>query len=391
MRYWQIALFPVIFFNLISFQSTGPENDHNCRLWGIIMSDTTSIPTQMITDHLMALRALGYSNDDGWGIGYYTTTSGMHRIAVIRRGEPAAPYDPRYIHVINELLGNPFPSAIAHVRRGSSGPLEGIPDPHPFLRHGYFRDFEMIFAHNGTIPIAPLYSLIQKTKPGYLLLNPADYYPNYLDSDLYAIFIIQTIDQNPDSSVEACIKLAINQLANSINQTDAQFNFVMTDGRTLWAVKFSLGISDAISLYYYPGVSESDFWVVASEPLDTSKLWSAIPCSTMIKLVPDQNPILIPLIDQDSTVTFIPLLEIRYDNPGRLPVEIHYRNNAPTWIKIFDHIGRLVTGFEIPNRRHGNIRWEGRDLHGRQISAGNYFCQMILPDTICSIKLTILP
>ncbi|OGC42152.1 hypothetical protein A2Y85_00945 [candidate division WOR-3 bacterium RBG_13_43_14] len=355
------------------------------------MSDTTTIPAQMITDHLMAFRGLGYSNDDGWGIGYYVATSSSNHLAVIRRGEPSAPYDPRYVHVIGELLNSASRSAIAHVRRASSGPLEGIPDPHPFLRHGIFRDFEMIFAHNGTIPISPLYSLIQKTKPGYLALNPADYCPDYLDSDLFAIFIMQMIDLHPDSSVESCIKIAINQLAALITNTDAQFNFTMTDGHTLWAVKFSLGASDAVSLYYYPGISESDFWIVASEPLDTSKLWLAIPCSTLVKLVPDQAPVLIPLIDSDSSAFFTPSLEILYDNPGRLPVEIRYRNNAPTSIKIYDISGQLVTNFTLPYRQQGTVIWYGLDRHQRLISAGNYFCQMILPDTTCSIKLTILP
>ena len=259
--YWLIFGL-VIFLSFIIFvQKTNdkPRPEHNCRFWGITYSEMSTSLADTIRTQLDSLRALSISNPDGWGFGYFMTPDTQDLFGIVVRGEPIASIDPRYTHAVEDMIKYSEYCAIAHVRSGSSGPTSGIPDPHPFLRESLNRDFKMLLAHNGNIPVKKLLEVIANTDPFYFRLNPPDYPPDYIDSDLYAIFIMATIDTYMNLTIEECIQTAVTRIDSAIGLSAAKYNFVMTDGTTLWALHYNKSTTDRATLYLYPNVSESSF------------------------------------------------------------------------------------------------------------------------------------
>ncbi len=358
------------------------EQNHECRFYGIIFSEINPKLNLLIKLHLDSLRHLGVNNPDGWGIGYFVPSPSDTLLPVIRRGEPSAPLDPRYTETIDEVLRNVANSAIGHVRKGSSGPISGIPDPHPFRRKCINRKFNMLFAHNGTIEEEVLFKLISQINPFYLEQNPPDYSPNYLDSDLWAILIIEILDTYPDLSIEECLKMAVVKLDSALNLQNAELNFVMSTGNTLWALNFTKSEPKAITAYYYPDSMVSSFWIVASQPLDTiTQNWVEIPNHTLVCLKPDEPVRLIPIFQKfDISKTKEHKVFHHYPNPFNHSVAINYyvSENNPVSISIYDESGRfvkrLIQESSIPGAY--TVYWDGTDEKGIVLPNGIYFCHI---------------
>jgi len=362
----------------------GPPSgkNHECRFWGIIFSTDSLIVNPLIRTHLESLRALGVWNPDGWGIAYYVQSELDTLLPVIRRGEPSAPLDPRYPEMVEELTRNIKKSAVAHVRKGSSGPTGGIPDPHPFRRRCINRRFDMLFAHNGTINTEVLLKLIQTINPFYLDQNPPDYAPNYLDSDLYSILLVEVMDEYPDLTIEECIKMAVIKLDSALGVNKAQLNFVMSSGNTLWTLNFTREEPKAITVYYYPDSIISKFWVIASQPLDSlSQKWIEIPNRTLVCLRPDEPVRLIPIYQKfnlsgkDITKNFF-----IQPNPFNESVKINYYVDQPgiVAIDVYDESGRfvreLLNEFKISGKY--TIIWDGCDDNNNPLPDGVYFIHL---------------
>lgn len=338
--------------------------------------------TDIIMTHLESLQELGATNPDGWGMGYYVESISDTILPVIRRGEPSAPVDPRYAEMVQEVVRNVTNSAVAHVRKGSSGPTSGIPDPHPFRRKCINRKFDMLFAHNGTINVDILLRLIFTINPLYLEQNPPDYYPNYLDSDLYSILLVEVMDSYPDLTIEECIKLAVIKLDSALSANEAQLNFVMSSGNTLYALNFTRSEPRAITAYYYPDSLISDFWVVASQPLDTlSHEWVEIPNRTLACFKPNEPVRLIKIYPKFDNIAFYSDENfVIQPNPFTEMVTINYFVSQPGIVKIriYDKSGRLVrrllNEFKITGRY--NINWDGLDDNMDRLPTGIYFCHI---------------
>ncbi|MEO0126892.1 MAG: class II glutamine amidotransferase [candidate division WOR-3 bacterium] len=369
------------------------EQNHECRFWGIILSENSPAISDIITTHLDSLRKLGANNPDGWGIAYFIESYSDTILPVIRRGEPSAPLDPRYSEMTKELLRNVKNSAVAHVRKGSSGPTGGIPDPHPFRRQCINRRLDILFAHNGTINTDILLRLISAINPLYLEQNPPDYSPNYLDSDLYSILLVEVMDAYPDLSIEECIKIAVVKLDSALGMSNAQLNFVMSSGNTLWALNFTKSEPRAITVYYYPDSLISNFWVVASQPLDTStQKWVQIPNRTIACLKPGEPVHLIPIYQKydrtgkDATKNFI-----LQPNPFNKSININYYVSKPGIVKIniYDESGRLVRRLLDEFKIAGEyvITWDGRDEANIILPNGIYFCHIQNENELKNLKI----
>ncbi|KPJ73594.1 hypothetical protein AMJ52_03500 [candidate division TA06 bacterium DG_78] len=357
------------------------RNAHNCRFWGIIFSGSDSSFENTIRSHLDSLKSLGTNNPDGWGICYYLAPDSSVLLPVISRGEPSAPIDLRYDRVVNDLVNYVEGSAIAHVRSGSSGLTSGIPDPHPFKRDGFYRDFHMLFAHNGLVPVDALLALIQSIDPTYLALNPPDYAPDYLDSDLYAIYIMEMIDVYHNYSIEECIKLAITKIDSALGTNSAQFNFVMSDGSTLWALHYTKPSERGFTLYYYPHEEISDYWVAASKPLDTlESWWVAVPNSTLVTLKPNQPPQLINIFLRDAQPSLGSGFGLIHPNPftTNTMITYHLLQTSDISLKIYDVTGRLVRTLSTGTENSGfyTVPWDGRDSRGVKLANGTYYCSL---------------
>jgi len=358
------------------------EKKHECRFWGIIFSEKTPKINNLIKTHLDSLRQLGSNNPDGWGMGYFVPSLNDILLPVIRRAEPSAPIDPRYSEIINEVIRNVEKSAVAHVRKGSSGLTSGIPDPHPFRRKCINRKFDMLFAHNGNINVDVLLSLIFYINPFYLEKNPPDYAPNYLDSDLWAIFLTEIMDTYPGLTIEECIKMAVIKLDSALVLQGAQMNFVMSEGSIIWALNFTKSEPKAITVYYYPDLLISDYWVVASQPLDTlTQKWVEIPNRTLVCLKPDEPVRLIPIFRKFDTIWIKDSNDFfNHPNPFNHTVAINYyvSKNGPVSINIYDESGRLVKrliqGLEIQGEY--TAYWDGVDDKGVYSAGGIYFCHI---------------
>jgi predicted glutamine amidotransferase len=382
-----IAVLGVLIF-IIDTHTGVKKISHNCRLWGIVCTASNDTIEFIISTHLDSLQNLGCYNPDGWGMGYYVQPETTAYLPVLTRGEPEAQLDPRYAQSIANMTRHMKKCAIAHIRRGSSGPTGGIPDPHPFYRTSTHWDFAMFFAHNGKLPTQTLFDLITKLDPDYLSLNPPDYNPNYLDSDLYAIYIMEVIDAFPDSTIEACIAYAVLSIDSACGPLPGEFNFVMTDGTSLWALCYTRNSTTGYGMYFYPHPGVSNYWIAASEPLDSlAGEWTRVPESILVTLTPGELPVSINVFDRFDELPVIPSssLDIIYPNPSLTAIHIRFSVNSPyehndyISIRIYDITGRLVREFFFPYHApgtQGSVLWDRTDACGDDVPAGTYVCHL---------------
>ncbi len=372
----------ILLYNGHTLQNQNLELFHECRFWGMIISEKTPLIDTLIITHLDSLCKLGTNNPDGWGIGYFIQSIGDSLLPLIRQGEPSAPLDPRYFDAVYELMRNMNKTAVAHVRKGSSGPPSGIPDPHPFRRKCLRRNLDLLFAHNGNINVDILMKLIENINPSYLEQNPPDYAPNYLDSDLWAILVVEILDMYPDLSIEECLRMAVAKLDSALETQTAQLNFVMSSGNTMWALNFTKSEPEAITVYYYPNDLVSNYWVTASQPLDTfTQQWLEIPNRTLARFRPNEPVLLIPIYrKQDMTIMRNRKNAQSRPNPFNQCVAIDYyvAENGVVSINIYDESGRLVRNLlkKIQMPGEYTIYWDG--LNDRNIPSANgiYFCKV---------------
>lgn len=371
---------------------------HNCRMWVMVTVDSMKPLDAMVRQQLDSLQDLGSRNPDGWGIVYYIRPDSITRLPVIRRGEPAAPSDPRYKLAVDELVKYGADGAMAHVRKASFGLTTGIPDPHPFDRRTGVINRRMLFAHNGSIPTAILLDLIRALDPDYLTQNPPDYNPNYLDSDLYCLYILENIDSYVDSTIEACVRTAVTRIDSALGTNYSSYlNFVMTDGATIWALCFADESPNTYPLYYYPDTGLSHTWVAASEPLDTYAVyWKAIPNKTMVTLVPGKVPRFTPmswpktLVREKSGSD----LMINYRSVNRRVAAITFTLSRPGYCKIaiYDETGRRVKNLIDGARAAGSyvVYWNGRDDRNSVLPSGSYFLTLAVDGLVTTKKIVFL-
>jgi len=399
---WALIIVIAVVILLILFTpATLEKPSHSCRMWGVTISTMHYSLELTIRKHLDSLKNLGSINKDGWAIGYYVLTKTDTLLPIVSRGEPSAPYDPRYNLAVTDLVTFMNSTGIAHVRNRSSGPND-IPNPHPFFRKSLNRNLNLLFAHNGSVATDVLLELIKATNSNYLGLNPPDYPdPSYLDSDLYFLFIVEIIDTYLSESIENCIRIAVAKIDSALGPRLSQLNFVMTDGYTLWALRFAESIPDYYTLYYYPstGPEASDYWIVASEPLDCNALfWTEIPDATIVTLRPNELPVFTYINGPPISTSYssAPITNTLWPNknPSRGGVMITYRLDVESDVRlsIYDIKGTkvrdLMKEIQIPGVY--SVTWNGRDDENNSVPAGAYFCNLSYGDNLISRKIILL-
>lgn len=236
------------------------ENQYACRFWGII---SDKVPKGIVLKHLSALKKFGKSNNNGWGIAYYFNSEDSRILArpLILRGRSRADINPDYESAMEEMAKHNPRAGITHVRLATSGHCN-VPNPHPFREKG------MLYAHNGIIDQKVLASLIGQK---YLDEYPLDYREPYIDSELYFIYLLKTMKENPSMPMEQVIRNVVETLYDSLTAVDSEskLNFVLTNGDNLWALRFATAGVDYYTVYYYPSSNTTlpKTWAVASEPL----------------------------------------------------------------------------------------------------------------------------
>jgi predicted glutamine amidotransferase len=356
---------------------------HACRFWGVV---GVGYPENLIADHLRDgttnnLVRLSGTYRNGWGIAYFLPDDVPLPLTrpVIRRGgaPPNHPSAVEFDLAVEELTAIRPKAALAHIRRCSSGPC-GIPDPHPLQHDG------KLFAHNGTISDSLLTALLTADDPRYLADHPPEYTGIPIDSELFLFYLLKTIDQHPELSEPEALQRALSDLASL---TGSRLNFVLTAGDGLYAARCATNDENDPVRYYPADGTPSPWWVVASQILGSyPDDWAAIPPRTLALFIPGQIPQFFP-IEGDTTST-TGLADARWaavgavaPNPARTGVAILLlgaREGMSATIEVWDAQGRLLwrEGPRPLGLGEREVRWDTRDLAGREVRSGIYFCRV---------------
>ncbi len=274
---------------LLSATTSVEQPAHECRLWAVTAPD---VPGAVLRAHLVdlpdSIKNLGESNDNGWGLGWWTPDDDE---AVIHRGEAPAYEDAFFDDAVAQAAADSPTVAVAHVRACSSG-LCHLPDPHPF--HLELMGRHWLLGHNGTISKDLLLSLVD---PDFLDSHPPDNGENadeWIDSELYLRLILQYVEAR-DGDVEGAIQAAIWDLHDGDGQVSGA-NFFLSDGETLWAYR------DGMTLYWFHDRVVAPCSAVASDyPTDDKGRWNKLSDGQLVVMHPDREPDLLQVWwDQDE-------------------------------------------------------------------------------------------
>lgn len=369
-----------LLFGIVAALLAGaPTSSSACRFWALVGD---AYPAGMIRDQLrdgapVNLRDLSHTNRDGWGIAFAHSDVDPHPLSgpVIRRGGSAAEYPsvPDYGAAVDELELLQPRAAIAHVRKCTASHC-GVPDPHPFWRDG------VLFAHNGRMSDSLMVALLTYDDPNYLLDHPPDYDSTYIDSELYLLYLLKYRAQHPEQSRAEALRHSVYDLSML---TSTRLNFVLMAGDTLFALRCAPD-DDLDPVRLYPGLSASPYWVAASQPLGNASGWVTMPPRTLAMLIPGQTPRLMAItadpVSEAADPSSVASIGRASPNPSAGPVMIPVAAGDAGRIASLDVIdasGRLVWSGQPVLLTAGatQLSWEGRDLDGRLVPAGSYWCR----------------
>jgi predicted glutamine amidotransferase len=203
-----------------------------CRLYVAIGEQLTD--EQIGHDLIRApysVRNLGHQYDDGWSISLYKDGKGA-----VFRGHTAANLDAEFPEVVRRVTDVKPNLVMAHLRKASSGCLEGVPNPHPF-KHS-LKNKEFLFAHNGGMPKKLLMELIGADYLADHLPKACTYDPphSWIDSELYFIYLLKKIDENK-GDVYLGLREGLRTLYQNLPKDRRYLNFLLTDGQRVWAFR----------------------------------------------------------------------------------------------------------------------------------------------------------
>ncbi len=373
-----------------------PQAAQACRFWALVGD---GYPQEMIEDHLRSgssanLKGLASSHPDGWGFAWRLPPSIPAPLdrPIIRRSRVAAddPWSGEYDAAVDEIIAASPNIAVGHIRRCSdqrdSCRCE-IPNPHPFQREGF------LFAHNGTIPVDVLISLLLEDDPEYITHHPPDYAGAFIDSELYFLYLLKAIDAHPEMTRVEALRQAIFRLAGV---TNCRLNFVLVSGDTLYALRYVPTIEGDPVRYYPANVPSPPFWVAASQALGSHMPdWGTIPPRSLAVLVPGEEAVFYPVGVTLDLPTTPPGGWMRGEmsgvrpNPARADIVIRVPASAPVegvtlesgdvTVEVLDAQGRVIWRSARGLRAEGRaieVRWDGRDLQGHVVPCGSYFCKI---------------
>lgn len=279
------------------------------RFWALIGAD---YPEEQITAHLRDgahenLKHLGIEDTHGWGLSAFADTVDPADLAfpIYRRGGPPADdeYAPGFTLAVDEMGAVRPRAAVGHVRKASSAHPD-VPDPHPFNHAGN------AFVHNGTLNTGFLVEYLEGDD--FLERYPPDYSDGHIDSEFYFLYLLKYIEQHPELTRGIALRDALRSIAA---QSSGRLNFIMTDGDTLYALRYN----DSEGVRFYPANAEpSPYWSVASQWMGESGTWGTIPEKTLCVFRPDEAPDFIPIHGEPVPDFSISAIEVerRLDQDG---------------------------------------------------------------------------
>lgn len=219
-------------------------------------------------------------NADGFGIGWY-----------VDENTPAT-----YLNIlpawsdtnVNGLAASiERPLWIGCVRSATEGQLTGLINTQPFVSGN------ILYTHNG---------FVRDFNPAFKTRCHERLQPEILagingstDSEFLFAIMRQQLREHADAGLQACLLESLAMMADIIGDGSALLNFIVTDGKQLYAVRHAVR-ADCPSLYF--NVADSAYpeaCLVASECLTTADTWQAVPANHLLVLNNKDKPALIAL------------------------------------------------------------------------------------------------
>ncbi|MGE0268261.1 MAG: class II glutamine amidotransferase [Candidatus Omnitrophota bacterium] len=264
---------------LLSFIFFLSSPSEACRFWVVVGAD---IDHQYITNQLLrepnSLKRLGETYRDGWSVGFYDQGD-----EVVIRGQGAASVDQKFDDAVRYIAVLEPEIIMGHLRRASSGCVNGVSNPHPFRIK--YNNKTWLFGHNGGIKKEILIDLIGSSflnahPPSVCNDQPPD---SWIDSELYFMLIMKTIKEYDDVTEEG-ILAALNKLYRKIPEQDRYLNFFLSDGKTVWALR------KGNTLFYRFDPRKKMTVITSSIPNQDQEDWVEFPEDTLAVIAPDQFP-----------------------------------------------------------------------------------------------------
>ena len=233
----------------------------------------------LVRQSIAAKEALGATQGDGFGLGWYDREL---EPGLYREVRPAWS-DENLKHLCRHISAHLF---FAHVRAATSTPTTR-PNCHPFT-HGRF-----MFMHNGSLGD---WDLIRRKVEA--LIPDAYYRARIGTTDSEAAFLAILGDDVEADAVGALAR-TVDRIAQMIRESGTanafRFTSALTDGENLYAVRYAQPREAANTLYYRE--DEGDL-VIASEPLDAErKGWQEVPANHILVAPALGKPRLEPFLE----------------------------------------------------------------------------------------------
>lgn len=277
------------FYSFILFLMILGQEVYACRFWCAVgENQPQKIMVKQLLQSPHSLKILGKEYADGWSVGYYREAE-----PVIYRGSDASNIDHNFDKAVYDVAQKPSPIIFSHLRRASSGCVEGVPNPHPFERTKGGKHW--IFGHNGGIKKQLLIDLIGKeyleaNLPTTCISNPPD---SWIDSELYFIFLLKNIEEDA-FDVNEGLKKGLTKLYEAIGEKSKYLNFFLSDGKTLWAFR------KGNTLFYYADQKEGVTIISSTIPDDDGKKWQIFPEDIIAQLGPSNAIKFFPILNRET-------------------------------------------------------------------------------------------
>ena len=192
-----------------------------CRLLGIIANRAVDINFSLLKAD-KPFKDFGSSNPHGWGIGWYE-----RKVAKVYKEGISIQESQKFSSRTKEVCS---PIVITHVRYATRGKTSRK-NAHPFKYENW------LFAHNGSVDRD---ELVNRLHNRYIAKLQGD-----TDSEVYFYCLLQCIE-NTDTIIDG-IKEAINVV---VDRRHTGLNFLLSNGKRLYAFRYSSNSESYYSLYY---------------------------------------------------------------------------------------------------------------------------------------------
>jgi hypothetical protein len=311
--------------------------------------------------------ARALDHPDGWSVAYTAMAPppGWMRPFVMRGGGPAAgggALHPRYACALAEMSARRAAALLC--LRAATDPeacYPGQPNPMPLARDGW------LFAHDGSIAIEPLTSLVwlSDADPDWVAFredNPRDFNGNGDPEkgnagEIYFLALLHELQRSPDD-VPRAFRRTLARLSIMPDWDEWQYNAILQRPGATWVLRWVASDPQEYPLYY--GLTDTGEYCISDTIPELVEAWIEIPNHTLACFTPDAAP---------EWITF-ELSDVPVDDPDGPPGPPDPAPAAPSRLMLRPErspcVGALQLAYGLPPGEEGSL--EVLDLQGRRLA-----------------------